>query len=168
MSVSPSISASPSPSGGPSPSPKPKPSPSPYPSPTPTSTPIPSPVPIGKKPPPIPPQVAISRLTKKQREGIIAWKQGFIYRLLYPPYGVKDVIHSKKPLAGVKYYSGAKSAMKSIIAKHGYVPPEVLRDMGIMDVIIRTPWQKKSKPKIFFKRDIHQRTKTTPGISGVR
>ena len=72
------------------------------------------------------------------------------------------------PLEGVKYFSGLGSVARSIIAKHGYVPPEVLRDMGIMDVIIRTPWEKKSKPKIFFKRDIHQRTKTTPGISGVR
>jgi len=177
MSVSPSISASPSPSGAPSPSPKTTPSPSPYPSPpspspypspAPAPTPTPSPAPIGKKPPPIPPQVALSRLTKKQREGIIAWKQGWCYKLIYPPYGVDNIINSRKPLAGVKYFSGPRSAARSIIAKHGYVPPEVLRDMGIMDVIIRTPWEKKSKPKIFFKRDRHQRTRTTPGISGVR
>jgi len=165
LKVSPSISPSPSPSG--SPSPTPTPSPSPYVSPAPGPTPSVGVVPISKKPP-ILPKDRLSKLTKKQREGIIAWKQGFIYRLLYPPYGVKDVIHSKKPLAGVKYYSGTKSAMKSIIAKHGYVPPEVLRDMGIMDVIIRTPWGKTSKPKLYFKRDIHQRTKTTPGISSIK
>jgi len=134
--------------------------------------------PIRIPPPTVPPDVpppkilpfpdTVSRLTKKQREGIIAWKQGWCYKLIFPPYFQDNIINSRKPLAGVKYYKGAGSAMKSIIARHGYVPPEVLRDMGIQDLIIRTPWEKKSKPKIFFKRDIKQRTRTTPSISGVR
>jgi len=136
----------------------------------PVPVPVPIPVPkVGvKRILPIPSKDRISQLTKKQREGIIARKQGWCYIVLYPPYGKDNVIYSRKPLEGVKYFSGLGSVARSIIAKHGYVPPEVLRDMGIMDVIIRTPWEKKSKPKIFFKRDIHQRTKTTPGISGVR
>jgi len=165
MSVAPSISASPSPSG--SPSPRPTPSPSPYPSPTPVPTPTPGPAPIGKKPPPIPPKVAISKLTKAQREGLIAYKMGWCYKVFFPPYGQDDIIHSKKPMQGVKYFSGPGSAMKSIIARHGPVPPEVRRDMGMMHVIIRTPWEKTSKPRIYFRRK-HKKASTTPGITGVR
>jgi len=101
-------------------------------------------------------------LTKREAEGIIAWKQGIMYKLLYPPFGQKQIVNSRKPLAGVKYYSGAGSAAKSIIAKHGIIPAEVTRDMGIMDITIRTPPQKRSKPRIHFRRDIKQRTRTTP------
>lgn len=107
------------------------------------------------------------KLTKKQWEGIIAWKQGFMYKMIYSPYGKKNIVNSRKPLAGVKYFSGAGSAAKSIIAKGGVVPKVLLRDMGIMDIRFVTP-KGGRKPKIHFKRDIKQRTTVTPEISTMR
>lgn len=107
-------------------------------------------------------------LTKKQWEGIIAWKQGIMYKMIYPPYGADDIVNSRKTLAGVKYYSGAGSAYKSVIAKGGVVPREVLRDMGIMDLRFRTTRPTSKKPKLFYKRDIKQRTTITPGITKAR
>jgi len=106
-------------------------------------------------------------LTEKEEEGIIAWKMGFMYKMIFPPYGQKQIVNSRKPLAGVKYYTGIGSAFKSIIARGGVVPRVVLRDMGIMDIRIETP-KGSRKPTIHFKRDIHQRTRTTPGVSAVR
>ena len=78
------------------------------------------------------------------------------------------MINSRKPLADVKYFKGVGSAYKSVIAKGGKVPPEILRDMGIMDLRFRSDRPTTRKPKLFYKRDIKQKTKTTPGISGVR
>lgn len=107
------------------------------------------------------------QLTKKEAAGVIAWKQGFMYKLLYPPYGEKQIVNTRKPISGVKYHRGVGSAYKSIIAKGGIVPRVVRRDMGVVDVIIKTP-PKSRKPRISFKSDRKQRTTTTPGISGVR
>lgn len=118
--------------------------------------------------PPIPlPGGGALELTREQLEGIIAWKQGIMYKMIYPPYGQKQIVNSRKPLAGVHYYSGVGSALKSIIARGGRVPKEILRDMGIMDLRIVTPPGSR-KPTIHFKRDIYQRTRTTPQISTVR
>lgn len=182
-SVSPSLaSVKPSPTPSPVPSPKPSPKPSPVPSPTPTPTPSLAPPSISLPPsyPPLPPSVPPGKpvivrlpdgtsraLTKKEAAGIIAWKQGFIYKLIFPPFGKANIIHSRAPIAGVKYYSGLGSAARSIIAKRT-VPPQVLRDMGIMDLQIITPLT--GKPRIHFRRDVKQRTRVTPraGISGIR
>jgi len=106
------------------------------------------------------------KLTIKQYAGILAWKQGIMYKMIYPPYGEKNIINSRKPIAGVKYSSGVGSAYKSIIAKGGTIPKVILRDLGIFDIRIVTP--KGGKPKLHYKRDIKQRTRTTPGITGVR
>lgn len=176
IKASPYASPSPSPSGKPSPSPSPSPYPypygypSPYPYPPPPTIPPPIIPPSGiKKIPPVPPKPSeIAKLTKKQREGIMAWKQGIMYRLIYPPYGAKDMINSRKPLAGVKYDSGSGSAYRSVLAKGGVVPREVLRDMGIMDLRFRTTRPTSKKPKLFYKRDIKQKTTTTPGITRIK
>lgn len=90
-----------------------------------------------------------------------------MYKMIYPPYGVKDIVNSRKTLAGVKYHKGVGSAYKSVLAKGGVVPREVLRDMGIMDLRFRTDRPTSKKPKLFYKRDIHQRTTTTPTKPGI-
>jgi hypothetical protein len=122
-----------------------------------TKTPIPIPIPItvttasGKE----------RELTKKDIAGSIGWKQGFNYRLLLPPtWGANDndVVNSRKPIPGIPYHSGVKSAYRSIVKLGGKVPQVLMRDMGIMDVTIRTT---KGKPRLIFERDIKQKTRLT-------
>ena len=106
--------------------------------------------------PPIPPLVLpdgkILKLTRKEYEGIVAWKQGFIYWLKYPPYDDAHTIHSRKPIAGVKYYDGIGSVVASIIQKHGDLPKEIAFNMGVQDVRIMPTGT--NKPNIQFTRDI--------------
>jgi hypothetical protein len=132
-------------------------------------TPTPTPKPGKPTKPPKPPKPGkffipslsgkhkLKDLTLQEREGAVAWKQGFIYILIYPPYGQANVIYSRKPFAGIPLYKGARSAYNSIIHKGSKLPPKISRDMGIMDIHIKTTGGE--KPKLTFKRDIHQKTK---------
>lgn len=88
-------------------------------------------------------------LTKKELEASIGWKQGFMFRLWYPPFSDKSILNTRKPIAGVHYYKGLKSAYKSIakIGK-GTLPPKLARGMGIVNVEITTG--KEGKPRIEF------------------
>jgi len=113
----------------------------------------------------------------------VAWKQGWCYTAILPSWGKDDVIYSRKPLEGVKYYDGPGSAAASILAKRGKIPPVLLHDMGIMDVRIDVPQEEyywKRRPRIHFKADPKQRTtlrtkvpkklrkKTSPGVTTMR
>jgi hypothetical protein len=75
-------------------------------------------------------------LTQEQFDGIVAWKQGFIYIVKYPNYDKAHTIHTRTPIAGVKYYSGIGSAVKSFIIKNGSLPHDLKFSMGIQDVTI--------------------------------
>ncbi len=119
---------------------------------------------IGKTPIPIRiplPDDEFKELTKKESEGAVGWKQGFIYILIYPPYGDNQTVYTKEPIPGVPYHDGLESAYKSITKIGGKLPPKILKDMGIMDVKITTV---KGKPKISFKRD----EKVIRGLSSAR
>jgi hypothetical protein len=105
------------------------------------------------------------RLTKKERAGAVGWKQGFIWIMIFPPYGKNNASYTKKPIPGIPYYKGAGSAYASIVRMGGQLPPEILRDMGIFDIKITTG--RAGKPKLSFRRDIKQRTTTTPGVRAV-
>lgn len=91
-------------------------------------------------------------LTRKQWLGIVAWKSGIMYWLKYPDaagnYPDKNTIHSRKPLAGVKYAKGIGSVQKSIIAKGGKIP-KIEFEMGVQDVRI-IPTARWQKPDIDF------------------
>ena len=113
------------------------------------------------------------KLTKEELEASVAWKQGFIYKLIYPPYGKKNIINTREPIPGVKYHTGPESAYRSLTQiKKGELPPIIRRDMGIMDIEITaghtTLGGRKTKPKIKFRQDKRQATKTTPIVGGVR
>ena len=159
---SPSPSPSPkSPSPSPSPkSPSPSPSPkSPGPSPSPKS---PSPSPSPKSPGPGSIRFTGSdgkkvRLTEKQLEGALAWKQGLFYQVRWQPFGAKDVFYSREPVPGVKYFDGIGSAAKSAVDLYGEVPQNVRLDMGIVDINI-TRGQDFRKPILKFKADSKQKT----------
>jgi hypothetical protein len=100
-------------------------------------------------------------LTEEEIRGSVAWKQGWCYKLVYPPYGEKNIINTKDPIPGVKYHEGARSAYLSIVKINGTLPYQILRDMGIMDVTITT---KDGKPRLKFTRDLKQTTKKSGRI----
>ena len=106
-------------------------------------------------------------MTPEEKLGSVGWKQGWCYKVIYPPYGKKNIINSRRPLAGIKYHTDIKSAYKSIVRIKGPLPPVITRDMGIMDIKI-TSQKAKGSPKIEFVADPKQMTTVTPVISGVR
>ena len=113
------------------------------------------------------------KLTEEELKASVAWKQGFIYKLLYPPYGQKNIINTREPIPGVKYHAGPQSAARSLVQLYkGELPPRILRDMGIMDVEITRGYTTlggtRVKPKIKFRQDKKQITDTTPRVGGVR
>ena len=105
-------------------------------------------------------------MTPKERTGSVAWKQGFIYVLIYPPYGEKNILYSRKPFPGVKIAKGVKSAYKTITKLGIKLPASIKRDMGIMDIEIKTPKKGKGKSVIEFKADPRQVTWHVAGKRG--
>ena len=96
-----------------------------------------------------------THLTAEELAGAVAWKQGFIYIMIYPPY---DKLHySRKPYKGVKIVKGVRSAYDTIVRMGGRIPANLEYDMGIMDVFIGTP--ARGKPELKFRRDVKQKTK---------
>jgi hypothetical protein len=106
----------------------------------------------------LPPKNNLENLTGEQKEGTIAWKQGFFYKNWPPPY--ENVITTREPVEGVQYHKGADSAMASIVAKFGTIPKQLHYDMGIVDVnVFRT--RDVNKPRIQFQPDKKQSTNKT-------
>ena len=93
---------------------------------------------------------------RKYPIGTYAWRQGFGYRILEPPYDQDHFYFVRKPPEGVPIVKGARSAYRSIVTQKGSVPPQVAIDMGIMDIYVVT---KGKKSQMRFKRDIKQKTK---------
>ncbi len=118
----------------------------------------PPPVPPYRSTTKVPPIVPASKygLTPSQIQGAIAWKQGWVYKMLYPPFGPKDILNTKSPIEGVRYHEGPRAAYDSIVRKGGYVPPVLNRNMGIMDIRIETPestYDQKGNPELNFALD---------------
>jgi hypothetical protein len=109
---------------------------------------------VAPRVPPKPPIVRFEEAKKKLGDniGIIAWKQGFIYKLLYKPYSQEDILNTRKPIEGVEYHTGIRSAYDSIIRRGGYVPPIIRRSMGIYDIEIST-MKDQRKPELRFRRE---------------
>ncbi len=111
----------------------------------------------------IPMPIEVSQLTEEQRKGSVAWKQGWCYKLIYPPYGKVNIINSKEPFPGMVIHTGVQSAFRSLQARGGKLPPTIKRDMGIMDIHITTGTG--NRPNMSYKLDKHQRTNLTPRIT---
>lgn len=109
-------------------------------------------------------------LTKKELEGAIAWKQGFIYILIFPPYGENDIAYSKKPFPGVRTVDGPQSAFITATRIGGKVPEMLARKLGFFDLRITTP--KTGKPKLKYTRKIGKTKiegeKTVAAIKGAK
>jgi len=84
-----------------------------------------------------------------------------MYKVIYPPYEQDDIINSRQPIEGIKYYSGFRSAYESLVqTRHGELPPTIFRNMGIMDITIVSTEGK--KPKMRFVRDEKIRRRGEP------
>jgi hypothetical protein len=103
-------------------------------------------------------KVRYEDLTAAQLEGAVAWRQGFVYKLIFKPFGQKDVINTKEPIPGVKYHEGLGSAAKSIVVTHGEIPANIKRDMGIVDIDISRAKEGGKQPTLKFKPDSKQKT----------
>lgn len=111
-------------------------------------------------------------ITESQKKGLVAWKQGFMYVAIYPPYEEPQTLYSRDPIEGVKYYDDVGSAARSLIAKGGKIPEHIYKDMGIVDITI-TRTRNEAKPEITYRLDRMQRTtysskNKTAGIKAVR
>jgi hypothetical protein len=83
-------------------------------------------------------QQSFGLLTTEQRLASVAWKQGWIYHLIYPPYGQTNVLHSRFPFPHVKMHKGAKSAYESLTRIKGNVLPEkIYWNMGAVDITFK-------------------------------
>lgn len=79
--------------------------------------------------------IKFSDLTRSQRLASVAWRQGAVYHLIYPPYNENAVLHSSKPFPGIKLHKGPLSAYKSLSRiKGNQLPDKILWDLGIMDI----------------------------------
>jgi hypothetical protein len=92
-------------------------------------------------------------------EGAVAWKQGWIYKLWHPPFNQSDIINTREPIPGVKYYTGVGSTAKSLIVTYGEIPQHIKRDMGVVDIDVFRSKEGAKQPTMRFKPDSKQKTK---------
>ncbi len=134
-----------------------------------------TPVTVTKVPPPIPttvpfpvpvphPKVVSSfeDLTEQQKLASIAWKSGWAFHLVYPPYVRPYVLHSNKPFPGVKVHKGPMSAYKSVVRILGdQLPDRIEWDLGIQDIIFEKDKEGKDV-RAYFRADPRQQTTAAP------
>ena len=73
-----------------------------------------------------------------------------MYKYIYPPYGQEDIINSRTPIQGIPIKEGIRSAYETIIrTRKGFIPPNITRHMGMMDLVI-TDADKNGQPEIHF------------------
>jgi hypothetical protein len=105
----------------------------------------------------------------RKRQIPIAWRQGFVWWVIYPPYKSKaNVKVLRKPPVGAKVVKGVGSAYKTIQGLVCNVDILLILDMGIFDVTITRPKREPRKASIRYRRDIKQRTRSDISLTGVR
>jgi hypothetical protein len=119
----------------------------------------------------------LPELSEKQKQGIVAWKQGLFYIAKWPDengkYTKENTKYSRKAIEGVKYHKGIGSAAESVIKKHGEIPEELKFGMGIQNITIL---RGKQKPIMKFELAKVHRHRTgqklqkelTPSLGGMR
>ncbi len=101
-------------------------------------------------------------LTQQQYAGIVAWRQGLFYILVYPPYGKAQTIYTRKPVPGIYYARGPQSPQKSAaVVGGGKLPRSFEVAMGIAKVRV-TPGAK-ARPQLTFRS-----VKVTPELGVIR
>ncbi len=106
-------------------------------------------------------------LTTKEINDAVAWQQGIMHKLIFPPYGQNDIVNSRTPFPGVVSHVNARTAYKALLKKHkGHLPSTIVRDMGMMTFEV-TGGNDYGKPKVkVIERE--ERKNTSPQtLSGV-
>jgi len=110
----------------------------------------PSPIPTGNRLKLQLPDGESVSLTQQQYAGIVAWKQGLFYILVYPPYGKANTIYTRKPVAGIQYGSGPGSPQRTARVVGGKLPRAFELAMGVTKVKVR-PGAIRGKPRLKFR-----------------
>jgi len=116
---------------------------------------------------------------KGEEPAPVAWRQGFGWWVIKPPYQTNEDIYfvygddSSKLPAGVKLVRGGPGSAYRAIQALGYVPAsEIKLDLGFQDVIIRRPSTPGRPGAITYIPDRHGRTRhsisVTRGIKQLR
>lgn len=122
--------------------------------------------PTKEPPPPVPvldlPDGTKVKLTPKQYAGIVAWRQGLFYIMVYPPYGKAQTIYTRKPIPGIYYARGPQSPQKSAaVVGGGKLPRSFEVAMGIAKVRVQPGT--KARPQLTFRS-----VKVTPELGVIR
>jgi len=110
----------------------------------------PSPIPTGNRLKLQLPDGKSVALTPQQYAGIVAWKQGLFYILVYPPYGKAQTVYTRKPVMGIQYGSGPGSPQRTARVVGGKLPRAFELAMGVTKVKIR-PGATRGKPRLKFR-----------------
>jgi len=139
--------------------------PSPYPNYIPSTTPIPSaiPEPRAQHRVLLPGGKELS-LTNREYIGIVAWRQGMFYIIVYPPYTKAQIVYTRKPVPGISYAKGPQSPQKSAAVIGGKLPRTFEVAMGISKVKV-SPSGGRKAPRLEYSR---RKIKVTPGLGEVR
>jgi len=103
-------------------------------------------------------------LTDREYSGLVAWRQGLFYIMVFPPYTKAQTYYSRKPVPGITYARGPESPQKSAGLVGGKLPRVFELAMGIAKVRV-SPGGSKKAPQLAFSR---RTTKVTPGLGEVR
>ena len=104
----------------------------------------------------------------KSKSGLvpITWKQGFVWWTIKPPYkSRKDITVKKTPPDNAIRAKGPGSAFKTIQALGGNTDILLSLDIGAFDIKLIT---QDKQPRLKFKRDIKQKTKSQVTLKGIR
>ena len=102
-------------------------------------------------------------LTNREYIGIVAWRQGMFYIIVYPPYTKAQIVYTRKPVPGISYAKGPQSPQKSAAVIGGKLPRTFEVAMGITKVRV-SPGAKRGKPKLTYR----QRKPARPKLGIVR
>lgn len=109
------------------------------------------------RPIPVPPVIPLKlpdgttkMLTRQQYAGIVAWKQGLFYILVYPPYGKAQTVYTRKPVMGIQYGSGPGSPQRTARVVGGKLPRAFEMAMGVTKVKVR-PGVTRGRPRLKFR-----------------
>lgn len=124
------------------------------------------------------PLILTGKLTDEKEKGKkekdinppIAFRQGFIWWVFYPPYkSRKDVKCLRTPPRGATVVKGAGSAYKTIQALGGNADIMFSIDMGIFDVKISKPSKRSGKAgALRYRLDREQKTTSDLSVKGVK
>lgn len=81
-------------------------------------------------------------MTPAEREGVVAWKQGIVYVVVFPPYQTKrDIFYVTKAPLGVKIYPNATRAYQTVQTISGDRPPgkPITHVMGFQRITVTAP-----------------------------